>query len=279
MKFAFKSIVVAAAFVAAGVANAASVSVVADGTTVQNGFTVTALGELEFSSLLMGALNTPNPPVAVSPYGGATLTEGTRTETDEFGGTTETPYHIVGSKVTGLTYDDVSGKVTNVISIGGAAQSMAKNTAIGASGGQAKVGELDVRFQADGSVNIFGLITGQRLGAATGVNYSGLLFTVSAANVTGATTFQNAAGVYETTLNNLALSDAGFNALVQSLGLSSTGLGFSALKQATANFGNLNSTITVVSAGVTPAVPEPSTYALMGVGLIGLGLVARRRAK
>lgn len=274
MKFAFKSIVVAAAFVAAGVANAASVTVVADGTTVQNGFKVSAVGELEFSTLLMGALKTPNPPVAVAPYGGATLSSGTRTETDEFGEVNVVQYHIVGSTVTGLTYDDVTGKVSNVISVGGAAQTMDKNQAIGAVGGSARVGELDVRFQADNSVQIFGTITGQRLGASSAVNYSGLLFTVAAANVSGATTFQNAAGVYETTLSKLALSDAAFTALVQSFGLSSTGLGYDALRKATANFGDLNSTITV-----TAAIPEPSTYALMGVGLVGLGLMARRRAK
>ncbi|MES2091527.1 MAG: PEP-CTERM sorting domain-containing protein, partial [Pseudomonadota bacterium] len=27
----------------------------------------------------------------------------------------------------------------------------------------------------------------------------------------------------------------------------------------------------------TPAIPEPSTYALMGLGLVGMSLVARRR--
>jgi hypothetical protein len=28
---------------------------------------------------------------------------------------------------------------------------------------------------------------------------------------------------------------------------------------------------------ITPTIPEPSTYALMGLGLVGISLVARRR--
>jgi hypothetical protein len=278
MKFAIKSIVAAAAFVAVGVASAASVSVVADGKTISNGFTVTGAGTLQFSKNLASALSLGQ--VTVGAFGtGATAVKSTGSITNPTTGkvTTYATYDI-GAPISGLTYDNTTGKVQQVLSTGGTTQDMAQNDQITAGGGSAKVGNLDVRFQADGSVQIFGTITGSSTGFTTGtpnvVNFSGLLFNVTAANVSGVTTFTNAAGTYNTTLKGLALTTAGFNALADVFELDSAGLGYSSLQSATSDFGTLNSSIIV-----TKAVPEPSTYALMGVGLIGLSLVARRRAK
>jgi hypothetical protein len=83
-------------------------------------------------------------------------------------------------------------------------------------------------------------------------------------------------GTYNTSFTGLALTTAGFTAISNGLGLYS--IGKTALQGAAADFGQLDSVITVTKAA-TPNVPEPSTYALMGLGLVGLSLVARRRAK
>jgi hypothetical protein len=68
-------------------------------------------------------------------------------------------------------------------------------------------------------------------------------------------------------ITGLQITGEAFGYFTQSLGLLEDGV--SALSKVT-DFGRINSNITI-------GVPEPSTYALMGMGLFVLGMTARRR--
>ncbi len=275
MKFAFKSIVVAAAFVAAGAANAAVVTI--DGVaSAGDQYTVSGAGSLTFSSLLRSALNVGT--VQASAYGDAVANITTSPTTGAYTGIT------VGAPVVSVTYDDVSNRVTRVITTGGARQVAGYVEGV-SFGGTVDVGELDVRFNyaADGSVSgeIYGNVVGKSL-AGVEVNFIGQkLFDIAGTKnssgafilqpIVGSTAFN--LGSTTTALNGLKITDAGFSAISTALDLDE--LGINSLNAAAKNFGNISSTINVAAVA---AIPEPSTYALMGLGLVGIGFAARRRA-
>lgn len=89
--------------------------------------------------------------------------------------------------------------------------------------------------------------------------------------LTGATTVPEVGTTATNTVTGLKLSGSFAQAIGAKLGLDQGVIDF----VKTLNFGTLTSTATVAAA---PAVPEPSTYALMGLGLAGATFVARRRA-
>jgi len=273
MKFALKSLAIAAAaFVAAGSASAVTATLNTNDSITDFGMTLSDLsgsGSLAFSTTLIGALNAGKLSVAGVAPATATVTYKTNAATKVVSIATASAAAPVAS-LTG-DYTATSLTVLGVGTLGGARQTAASSN-IATTGGFIEITNLNVDLSTK---KVFATINGG--------NGVGLLNNVELwdyATITGPTTFDLSVvppggGVVTSTnvISGLKINATAYNIFAQATGLTANGkLSLSAVT----DFGTITSTISV---RVTPSIPEPSTYALMGVGLLGVSLVARRRAK
>jgi hypothetical protein len=253
MKFAFKSIVAAAAFVAAGVASAANVTVAVGGT--YNGLKLdSGSGALSFSTTLIGALNASGTVVSAVAPATADIVLNAK-------GTAYKSVSVAAPFVS-LVADTATNSVVAALTTGGALQTT-EDDGFTNTGGSLSITNINADLVAK---KVFVTLTG-----ANGVGTLNNFYLWDIGTIGGSTTL--AAGTTTTTLSGLSITTAGFNAFSTSLGLTTAGK--NALSTVT-DFGTITSTVV---ASTVPSVPEPSTYALMGLGLVGISLVARRRAK
>lgn len=261
MKTSFKTLALASVLaLAGGVAHAE----IARGVTLNyEGDPITAFGAtmqdlqgggaLTFSKSLMGALNAAG--VVVTPVLPSTLA-------------TVNKQITVTAPIASLTgdydSDTQSFTATKVRTTGGASM-LAVADDFTNTGGSLSVTNIKVDLATK---SIYADLTG---GNNVGLQKQVLVWNF--ANIAGATTFKAVTGttVADNTLTGLTISATAFDTFAKSLGLTEAGRG--AMAQIT-DYGVMTSHITV--GVIAPSVPEPSTYALMGLGLVGLAFAAKR---
>ena len=267
MKFAYKSLVAAMAFVAAaGTASAANL--VVGGTSSVPGFTLSGLtgtGTLSFSTTLIGALNAGG--VQVAQVDPAVVTSTKRTNGKYASVSAAAPVTALDFTSTGTNSITVNG-----VSTAGGALQTAEADDFTTTGGSLAITNLRVDL---GASRVYADLEG-----ANGVGALSNVYLWDITTITGPTSFSIPAGdgaqtvVSNNELSGLKINTAAFNLFSQSLGLTSAGN--DALATVT-DFGKIVSTISVTATPATPAVPEPSSYALALAGLAGVGMLARRR--
>ncbi len=277
MTFKLKHVLAASAFVATGGGAHATTATLTHDSRVNNWQLVGETGSLQFSSLLISALNTAK--VALAEVSPADLQVTTTSSTSSSGVVTTRFTGVNASApITALTGDldneTYLFNVQQVSTAGGATQTTVKNGATDGPGflsiSNLKVDLLTKKVYADISGgNGVGDIQGYHLWTYT--------------SLTGPTSLElppsfSGSIKVTNTLSGLFASTAAMELIDQALNLNA--IGRSSLntvndptKGGGAGFGTIVSKIHVV------AVPEPEAFAQLGVGLVGLGLVAASRRR
>lgn len=265
MKFNVKSLVAAVALASATLAHA-DIITAHPGETHQGLTLVGGNAVLSFSSSLVTALNVGK--VVFSEVGSASVNE-------IF--TNRPPFGSVRTGVTAdapltfMTVDGVTGDVLSAGSLGGAVLSIAPLPGV-STGGSVTVANLSVdltqkRVYADLTGNFSGV-----MGASATTLQHFHLWDYS--SLTGPTNVQVGAGSYTNVISGLKITQEGLANFSAALGLVELGL---STIQGVSDYGSITSTIVAQGSLITPQVPEPGTWALMGLGLTGIALAARRR--
>jgi len=251
MKFELKHLVAALALTAVGAAHADPFTVVAGGATF------TGSGTLSFSNDLLAALDTAK--ISAVNYGQVTST--ITKDTDGY-------YTQISASapMQTLSLDDTTLAVNSVGTKGGLTLTAPVQRNI-STGGTLTVTDIKADLI---SKTIFATVIG-----ANGVNTITNFALWNFSTLVGPTQY-NGPGTYIDDISGLTLTAGGKTTFAQALGLQSLGIG--ALNGIT-NYGSIHSVLnTTLVLEPVGNVPEPTTYALMGLGLVGIAFAARKKS-